>query len=88
MLPVLAVIVVCMFLVLHFTGVLEDLGRRTTRVGPGKMRTLNPTGHSSTDSDSDRRLKVFENFIENLTRPDEEGDNEPGSVRQDDSPKD
>jgi len=36
----------------------------------------------------DRRLKVFESFVENLTKPNQEEDDDPGSVRQDNSPKD
>lgn len=88
MLPILAVVAVCGFLVLHFTGVLDDLGQRRTRGGLGTNRSLKPTGMATRDRDMDRRLKVFENFVENLTKPDEEGDDGPGAARPNKDPLD
>jgi hypothetical protein len=81
MLPIVAVVAVCGFLVLHFTGVLDDLGQRRAKGGLGITRSLKPAGHSTSDRDMDRRLKVFESFVENLTKPNEDGDDEPTSSR-------
>jgi hypothetical protein len=88
MLPVVAVVAVCVFLVLHFTGVLDDLGQRGTRRAKGDPRVLESVGPRTREKEMDRRLKVFESFISNLARPDEEEDDEPGSVRQDNSSND
>ena len=86
MLPILAVVAVGGFLVLHFTGVLDDWGRRAAQGRSGWSGK--PISRSSGKNETDRRLKVFESYIENLTKPDEEADDEPGAVRQDNSPKD
>jgi len=86
MLPIVAVVAVCGFLVLHFTGVLDDLGQRWTKAGPGSPRPLKPTGQPGHDKDMDRRLKVFESFVESLARPNEEGEDKPESARPNDDP--
>ena len=86
MLPILAVVTICGFLVLHFTGVLDDLGRRAIQGQRG--RSTSPMKRSLGEKETDRRLKVFENYIQNLTKPGEEADDEPGTVREDNSPKD
>jgi hypothetical protein len=88
MLPVVAVVAVCGFLVLHYTGVLDDLGQRGTKRGQADTRILESAGPPTREKEMDRRLKVFESFIANLARPDEEEDDEPGSVRQDNSSND
>ncbi len=88
MLPILAVVIVSGFLFLHFTGLLDDVGRRAAGRALKSPPALKASGPASGDKEMDRRLKVFESFIENLTRPGEEADDEPGDVRKDNSPKD
>lgn len=86
MLPIVAVVAVGGFLVLHFTGVLDDLGQRWTKAGPGFPRSLKPSGKPGHDRDMDRRLKVFESFVENLAKPNEDGDDKPKSACPADDP--
>lgn len=88
MLPLLALIAAGIFLILSFSGVLEDLGRKTSNPRADPSRLVGPAHPSGHSTDMDRRLKVFEGFFERLSRTGDDEVVDPGEHKQDHSPKD
>jgi hypothetical protein len=70
MLPLLAVVVVLSFLVLQYTGILDDLGKRSAQEDRQAARALSVAPPKERKRELDPRLKVFENFIQQLSKDD------------------
>jgi hypothetical protein len=73
MLPLLVIVLVIVYFILDKAGIFEELGlviRRQTRGQQGGHPELNEKTVS--DPETDRRLEVFEDFIEGLDAPEEE----------------
>jgi hypothetical protein len=73
MLPAIAVILALVFLVLDRAGVIDEyieaMARRSGRPVPWQRKKSPPTKR---DQEADRRLEVFQQFIDELNAPDEE----------------
>ncbi len=78
MLPFAVMVLVVAYLVLDRSGVIDDIvaavSKRKGRTGP---RTLEIPPRSGVDKETDRRLEVFQNFIEQLQSQDDEEEDSP-----------
>ena len=67
MLPLIGLLLVIAYVILSRSGALDDLAESLRKASPSiRSRRANVENPASPDGDSERRLEVFEDFIEGL----------------------
>jgi hypothetical protein len=87
MLPVVALVAAVCFLILHFSGGLDDMGRRRPAPGSERQPHLSAQVRSSKESEMNRRLKAFEDALARLSYHEKDPDNGEAPSTEPDSPK-
>ena len=74
MLAYVVILMALLYLVLHFSGVFDDIAARLNRMGKGRRSSASQSRSSTGKDDLSQRLQVFEDFFGKSEEDDGEGE--------------